>query len=137
MKIRAGVLDQSKEALNRLSLQPLLPADSFRLGCLLPVLSPILQRFDSIRVALCTKYGVLAPDGSFYSFPDPVKRQKFNEEMEPLAQEEFEIDVRVILMSSLEKAGIKITAQDVVLLGWLLKEKEEAVSPDAPESPAP
>lgn len=122
IKITVKQLDESIEALRRLSQQPFSAATSFQIARILRLVEPEAQTYKQTHRELVLKYGEKRPDGT--TAVTPENRNAFEDEWQPVLACELKLDIRPLSISLLD--DVPIMPADLVVLDWLITEDDDA-----------
>jgi len=121
-KLTLGEVIYSGEPLTELLEQKVTGVVPFRLARVARELSPILEDYDKAKTSLYGKYGEEI-DGKVSVSRESIgddKWKEFIEEMNAILSEEIKMEIPSITE---EELGIfEINGNDVLALGWLIKE---------------
>lgn len=122
MKIKLGELSRSIEAFQKLMISPLENSRTkYRLGKLSRRFQPIIEDFFEARKPLIEKHGMKV-NGQMQISPDMKNWQKYLKELEPLLDEEEEIEIPRITLQDLK--GELLNAAEMGMLDWLIKDEK-------------
>lgn len=119
-KIKIGVLALCKPALDALDKAQLRSSAAFRFSFFYERVLPAIQKYNGLRLELCEKYLELNADKTEYLFTNEENARQFSEELDPLFNEEVEINCKPITMFELGDAVI--SSEHLRMLKWLIKE---------------
>ena len=113
-KINLGVLVNSMPALNHLMTQPVKAKAGYRLNVLASEISKHLEAYNKVRLPVFEKYAKGAKEM-------PTSRMdKYFKELEPVLEEEIELNIPNIHIEDLGSA--EISAIQLQNLEWLIEE---------------
>ena len=128
MKVTLGQLKVSIKALNRLSAIPLSAKLSYRLMRLTRDAVKEIELFDKVHIELIKKYGGIESGNGDINLPDE-RLPEFMPEFNELVQQEAEVYGKPMSIDEFSK--VEISANDLLVLSWLIQDPEElqAVQP--------
>lgn len=131
VEIKLGVLVNSEAALAKLATWKSFPANiKYRISKTLSQVGPEILQYNQTQGDLVKKYGT--PDeenANRYKFPDPENGQAYLDELNKLRDELVRIKPYFLPVDAFDQCP-EITAEDMVLLDWLIEgDVEPAATP--------
>jgi len=118
MKTTVEKLLGAKPVLNKIFSSPMDFKTAYRLKRIAEKVNSGLKDFDTVKDELVTKFGEVK-EGRV-SVP-PASMEKFQEAMKPVFEKEIDLDIELIPISMLEKAGLRLSANDLISLDKFIK----------------
>jgi hypothetical protein len=129
MKVTLGELKNSTQALNRLSAIPISAKLSYRLMRITRDASKELELFHQVHIELIKKHGGVESENGNIVVP-PERMAEFAPEFNELAQQEAEVYGKPMSIDEFSK--VEISANDLMVLSWLIQDPEELQSVQPP-----
>lgn len=120
MKVKLQNIIESKEAIQHLMDQHLPVIAAFRLQKTLRIVVENEQDFEKARVSLVDQLGVPNPEYPTSKTIPPEKMDEFVSRLKELLDEEVELRVTKIPLSTIASADLSV--RDVLLLDYLIEE---------------
>lgn len=128
MKVKLRTLVDSMESINTIARLNWSIKPSFRLSRVKRKMAPLVEDFFEARNKLITSHGEKVTDEKTgeetYRIKDEEVVKKVGKEVDELLDEEVEIDVDPVPISLLENDDVSIAPDHLMMLDWLLTEKE-------------
>lgn len=119
MKLRE--LINSTNSLQALKAQRVKRASvSFKLAGIIKTLQSHLEQYAVAQRELCERLGKLNPDKNRYEFDGNFP--EYQRELNELLDTEIDVQVNQLTIAELESAGLEVSADDLLTLGWLIAE---------------
>jgi len=124
--VTVGNVVASEASLHMLSNMDLSAVKAFQVSKLLKSCQDTIEGYNTVRKAKLEQYGKKDKEGQLviennnYVFKDDKSSEKFSKEMQDLFEEKIKFDLPEIKLSDF--GAIKVKAQFIVSLDWLIKE---------------
>ena len=125
MDIKLGGLGAKIQGLNRISAQPVSAVFAWKLTKVLRKLGEEAKDFEDVRITLCRKHGkkdfkgeplIIEKDGR-QQYVGLEENEEFITELNELADKTVSIDFVPIPVGQMELEGIKLSIDDMLMLG--------------------
>lgn len=122
VKVKAGVLFNSQEALSELSALPLPTRTAYHVARAIRKFQDEFRVFDEKRIALVVKHSEKAADGQTHQVVSPDKMAEFVKEFNDMSGLEIEVsDVNPLSIADLGDSA-KLKPSTLMQLDWFIKE---------------